>query len=188
MAVRRSQIGQIFFTASLLVSGVQIPLAPFEQVVTPAPGPTVPQQVGPPTFLPGFSGRTVQVAGGQNLPPGGSGGDAIIGGANPASPLYAGDVQDELWTAFGKREANNWLNEGPEQEFMQQLNDLGNMNLLNAGGGNRGTLQIPRCPQVAVRTEVAAAPRMLRRTSTTVCLISMTMRSTTWSVQAKMKR
>ena len=45
-----------------------------------------------------------------------------------------------------KREANNWLNEGPEQEFMQQLNDLGNMNLLNAGGGNRGTLQNPALP------------------------------------------
>jgi hypothetical protein len=131
------QLSQIFFTASLLVSGAQIPIAPFEQVITPAPTPNVPQQVAPPMVLPGLSGRTLQVAGSQNLPQGGSGGDAIIGGANPASPLYAGNVQDEIWPTFGEQGVNNWLNEGPEEDIMQRLNDLGDMNLLN-GGGDRG--------------------------------------------------
>jgi hypothetical protein len=133
-----SQLQQIFFTASLLVSGAQIPLAPFEQVVTPAPTPNVPQQMAPPTPLPGLTGRTFVVVGSQSLPQGGSGGDAIIGGANPASPLYSENTQDSIWPAFGEEGVNNWLNEGPEQAIMQRLNDLGDMNLLN--GGNRGSV------------------------------------------------
>ncbi len=140
-----SQLGQIYFTASLLVSGGQIPLAPFEQVITPAPTPNVPQQIAPPTALPGLSGRTFVVAGSQSLPQGGSGGDAIIGGANPASPLYAGNIQDEIWPAFGEQGVNNWLNEGPEADMMQQLNNLGDMNLLN-GGTIRGTMPNPNSP------------------------------------------
>ena len=133
-----SQVQQIFFTASLLVSGAQIPLAPFEQVVTPAPTPNVPQQMAPPSLLPGLSGRTFVVAGSQSIPQGGSGGDAIIGGANPASPLYSENTQDSIWPAFGEEGVNNWLNEGPEEQIMQQLNNLGDVNLLN-GGNTRGS-------------------------------------------------
>ncbi|HTU24285.1 MAG TPA: carboxypeptidase regulatory-like domain-containing protein [Pirellulales bacterium] len=133
----KQQLGQIYFTASLLVSGAQIPLAPFEQVVTPAPMPNVPQQVSPPTSIPGFSGRTVQVAGATSLPPGGSGGDQVIGGANPSSPLFEENVQDELWTQYGEQ-MNNWLNQAPEQSLIQGLNDLGNMDLLVPGSGASG--------------------------------------------------
>ncbi|HEX4146148.1 MAG TPA: carboxypeptidase regulatory-like domain-containing protein [Pirellulales bacterium] len=138
-----SQFEQIEFTASLLVSGGQVPLAPYEKVVAPPPTPNVPQQMAPPTPLPGVTGRTFIVAGSQSLPQGGSGGDAIIGGANPASPLYAGNTEDEIWPAFGEEGVNNWLNEGAEEGIMQQLNNLGNMNLLNSGGSRGSNSAFP---------------------------------------------
>jgi len=135
-----NQLERIEFTASLLVSGAQLPLAPFEQVAAPPPTPNLGQQMGPPTVLPSLTSRTLLVGGNQSLPQGGSGGDAIIGGANLASPLFAGNTDDEIWPAFGQEGVNNWLNEGPEEQIMQRLNDLGDMNLLN--GGSRGSSSV----------------------------------------------
>jgi SdrD B-like domain len=130
-----SQLEQVFFTASALVSGVQIPIAPFEHVTTPAPLPSVPQQFSmQPVFTPAMTGMIVPAAGARPIRLGGSGGDTTLGGANPNSSLYADDVLDDIWPAFGNQQTDNWLNEGPDQAILERLSTLGNMDLLNAGG------------------------------------------------------
>ena len=125
-----TQLEQVFFTASALVSGVQIPIAPFEQLIAAAPKPVLSQQIPGPVFVAPLPGMTIPAGAPRPIRLGGSGGDTVVGG----NSVYADDALDQVWSPFGNRDTDNWLNEGPEQAILERLSTLSNMDLLNAGG------------------------------------------------------
>ncbi len=124
-----AQLEQVFFTASALVSGVQIPIAPFELVIAAAPKPVPSQQGAEPVIVAPLPGMTVPAGAARPIRLGGSGGDTVLGGANPTSSLYENDLSDQIWSPLGNQNTGNWLNEGPEQAILERLSNLTNMDL-----------------------------------------------------------
>jgi hypothetical protein len=135
-----AQLEQIFFTASVLVSGVQLPISPYEKIVTPAPIPNIPQQFSTPSIVPEILGLTIPAAGARPVRLGGSGGDSLSSG-NTTDSLYANNVQDEIWPTFGNREDEGPTSEVATEELLNELMGLGQMDDLMRGdvvppGGN----------------------------------------------------
>ena len=139
-----AQLQQVYFTVSLLYSGVQIPIAPYEKVMAQPPPPNVVQQFPAPVMSLTAPGLTIPTPGVRFVRLGGSGGDVNLAGANPGSALYAENVEDQIWPTFGERETKDWLSEGPEQEMLERLTDLGDLDLF--AGHGEGVQSNPFAP------------------------------------------
>jgi hypothetical protein len=122
-----TQTQQIFFTVSLLYSGAQVPILPYERIVVPAPLPGQPQPFPSPGMVPEVLGLAIPAQGARPILAGGSGGDSSLSSANSGDAIYGNTPEDNLGSTFGNRAAEGPSSEVPAQEMIDQLSGLGEM-------------------------------------------------------------
>ncbi|HEY2251668.1 MAG TPA: hypothetical protein VGH74_11430 [Planctomycetaceae bacterium] len=123
-----AQLQQVFFTVSLLVSGAQVPILPYERTVVPATVPNQPQAFSAPSTVSEILGLSIPGLGARPVLLGSSGGgDSTLSSRISGDPLNSVNPQDQTWPSFGNREAEGPSSEVPTQEMIDQVMGLGEM-------------------------------------------------------------
>lgn len=128
-------VQQVFFTVSLLASGAQVPILPYERVIVPAPTPNLqPQPFYPAITVPELTMTTVPV-GVLTARPRGTGGDVNFGGANPEGSEGEGSTPNQSSPTFGEPENGTSPTDGSQLDMNERTTELNDLNFLGNGPG-----------------------------------------------------